>query len=190
MKTIKMLLSVFQWIKFVFFVRKLKKVIQAEVLRIPTFKEGAIQLLFAPKCDEADMMMFGIGRDCERKFIFPARFGYSHTRPAGYRGSDEAECDCSGYAALKIQGAAYAVKHKLGDSSEDMPDENVTWGRENDPGCICYVIYDLRDKEFMRIYVSVSGADSDEDKACAKAARPVIFNWCLRYNKKIVSISQ
>ncbi len=166
-----------QWLQFILLVRRLKNAVQREVARIPDFKHGAIQFLFVPKSKKADRMMFAIGRDCERKFIFPSRDGYGHTRPAGFRGSDEAECDCSGYASLKIQGAAFALKHGCGSKSQDMPNTEVTWGRECDPGAICYQVFTRKGKDYMRLYCAVSGASSQEDQKCAEAAGPVLSRW-------------
>lgn len=177
--------SIFQWFQFIKLVQDLKKAVQAEVAKIADFNHGAIQFLFVPNCEKADRMMFGIGQDCERKFIFPARPGYGHTRPAGYRGNREKECDCSGYAALKIQGAAFAYKNKLGNLSQDMSSTYLTWGRENDPGAIVYGVFDDKSKPYMRVYVGVSGADSDEDQKCAAAARPIVVRFCLKRHMNI-----
>lgn len=165
-----------QWLQFILLVRRLKNAVQKEIARIPDFKHGAIQFLFVPKCKKADRMMFAIGRDCERKFIFPSRDGYGHTRPSGFRDSEESECDCSGYAALKIQGAAFALKNGYGSKSQDMPDADITWGRENDPGAICFLVF-KKARLFMRVYVAVSGASGQEDQKCAEAAGPILSRW-------------
>ena len=177
--------SIFQWLQFIKLIHDLKKAVQTAIAKIPDFKHGAVQFLFVPNCEKANRMMFGIGMDCERKFIFPARPGYGHTRPAGYRGNREKECDCSGYAALKIQGAAFAYKNHMGNRSQDMSTTYLTWGRENDPGAVCYALFDYKSKPFMRLYVGVSGADGNEDQECAANARPVIVKWGLKRHLNI-----
>ncbi|MDR1032632.1 MAG: hypothetical protein LBL84_01320, partial [Candidatus Nomurabacteria bacterium] len=91
---------------YVDFVHGIKNAVQAEIAKIDDFVNGAVRILIVPKCHEADEWLGGLGMDCERDFVFPATPGGSHTRPNGWRGDDDGECDCSGYAALKIQGAA------------------------------------------------------------------------------------
>ncbi len=181
----QLLSEIFKWIRFVLFIQRLKTAIQQAVVKIPDFKEGAIQFLFVPKCKASDRMMFGIGLGCERKFIFAARQGFSHTRPAGYRGTNKDECDCSGDAAAKIQGAAYAYKNDYGYRSSDMPASCIIPGRDNSPGAVCYAIFDGDNREYMRLYIGVSGAYGEENETCATAAAPIIRAWCNR-NGKIV----
>lgn len=167
---------------------KIVDAIQEEIAKIPEFDNGAIRLLFVPKCNEAANKIGGFGLHCELGLSFPVKKGSSHTRPAGWRGdSSESECDCNGYAALKIGGCAYAIKNGFGYRSRDMPTSAVTWGRENDPGCVAYDIcyisrFGVADSSkpsiYVRIYISVSGATGEEDERCALAAGVIIRQWC------------
>lgn len=167
--------------------RNIVNAVQAEVAKIPDFENGAIRLLFVPKCSEAVKYLCGFGKDCEPDLVFPAKEGGKHVRPAGFRGSNEPECDCYGYTAIKIGGCAYAVKHDLGRRSSDMPEDAITWGRVNDKGCVAYdVSYANRlgisdnppYKHYFRLYVAVSGAEGEEDEQCALAASNVLQKWC------------
>jgi hypothetical protein len=170
--------------------REIVRAVRAEAAKIPDFDNGAIRLLFAPKCAEAEHWLGDNGVDetvCETDFGYVIKKGFGHTRPNGWRGEDDGECDCYGYAALKIAGCAYAIKHGLGHRSSDMPAEAVTWGRENDPGCVGYCVEISSErtyggggqfKPYLRVYVSVSGATSEEDERCALAAGVVIERWC------------
>jgi|GEM_PF-1836218 len=165
--------------------------VQAEIEKIPDFNSGAIRLQFAPKCDEAAENITGFGLLCELGLSFPVKVGASYTRPAGWRGnSSEPECDCNGYAALKIGGCTYAIKNGFGYRSRNMPTCAVTWGRENDPGCVAYDICAIprmgnssnsavyKPLTYVRIYISVSGATGEEDEQCALASGNVIQKWC------------
>jgi hypothetical protein len=170
--------------------RRIVNAVQAEAGKIPDLDNGAIRLLFVPKCGTADGYFGHFGLDCELGLVFPIKEGASHTRPAKWRGKeDRKECNCSGYAELKIQGCAYAHNHDLGQRSCDMPEEAVTWGRTNDRGCVVYDVY-TTDTESLsvadnptpmhafRVYVAVSGATGDEDEQCALAAGYALQWWC------------
>lgn len=170
--------------------------VQADIATVPDWECGAIHLLIVPKCDEARRFIGGPAGNPEIEFTFPAKPGFSHTRPAGWRG-DPDECDCAGYAKLKTQGTAYAFKHGYGYRSRDMPDSAVTWGRENDAGGIVFVIKHQvgetalmgqvvrvppKTTDFMRIYVSSSGADSLEDESASMSAKAPLDAWCSKYS--------
>lgn len=169
-------------------VRRIISEIQAEAAKIPDFDDGAIRLLFVPKCNVAVDYLGGFGTDCEIDFGFPIKEGANHTRPAKWRGDeDREECGCYGYAALKIEGCAYALRNNLGRRSCDMPEENETWGRANDRGCVVYEIFiterfGIADasppKPYFRLYVAVSGATGDEDERCALTAGNILQQWC------------
>jgi len=166
--------------------RNIVNAIQTEVEKIPGFDNGAIRLLFVPKCPEAVEYLCGFGKDCELDLVFPAKKGGKHVRPAGFRGSNEPECDCYGDTATKVGGCAYARKKGYGRYSSDMPEKAITHGRTNDKGCIVFDIY-ITDKtetkvsplpiDYFRLYVAVSGAMGDEDEQCALAACDVLQQW-------------
>lgn len=168
--------------------RSIVDAIQAEAVKVPDFDNGAIRLLFVPKCETAVDFLGNFGPDCEIDLGFPIKKGASHTRPAKWRGDvDRKECDCYGYAALKIEGCAYALRNNLGRHSCDMPEEAETWGRASDKGCVVYDIsivkgfwftYNPSLKHYFRLYVAVSGALGDEDERCALAAGDVLQQWC------------
>jgi len=169
--------------------RNIVNAVQAEAAKVPGFDYGAIRLLFVPKIDMAEKFVGGFGLDCEMGLIYPIKLGASHTRPAQ---GDEKECDCSGYAALKIQGCAYALKNGLGRKSGDMPESAETWGRASDKGCVVYEISmklllkdcspsGIGSVSLLRLYVSVSGADSIDDERCAFVAGDIIRQWCYEY---------
>ena len=169
-------------------VKKIVDAVQAQAKKILNFDNGAIRLLFVPKCGMADDFLGGFGPNCEIDFGFPIKKGTSHIRPAKWRGKeDRKECDCYGIAALKIAGCAFALRNNLGRRSSDMPTYAITLGRINDRGCVVYEIfisnrYGIPDhppyRDYMRIYVAVSGAMGDEDEQCALAAGRVIQQWC------------
>lgn len=111
--------------------------------------------------------------------------GGPKTRSSGWRGdSDRDEVACAGYAALKLEGCAYAVVHGFGRYSDDMPAEFETDGRVNSRGAMCFDIYPPEDEDgiitddqlaegerpWLRIYIAVSGATGPEDKWCAYQA--------------------
>jgi hypothetical protein len=176
--------------KFTFqdLVRDIVEAVQTEIAKISDFDNGAIRLLFVPKCDKAVGFFGGFGRHCEIDLGFPVREGASHTRAAKWRGKeDRKECDCYGYAALKIEGCAYALRNNLGRRSCDMPEEAETWGRASDQGCVVYDIFitdrfgigdNSSPEHYFRLYVSVSGAMGDEDERCALAASSILQTWC------------
>lgn len=168
--------------------RRLVTTIQTEAAKITDFDNGAIRLLFVPKCETAVNYLGGFGIDCEIDFGFPIKQGASHTRPAKWRNKeDREECDCYGYAALKIEGCAYALRNDLGRRSCNMPESAETWGRASDQGCVVYDIFiverfgpadDPQLKHYFRLYVAVSGATGEEDEQCALASSEVLQQWC------------
>lgn len=158
--------------------------VQSEAAKIPGFDNGAIRLLFVPKCPAGERFLGGFGPNCEIDFGFPIKEGASHIRPAT---EDDKECDCYGYAALKIEGCAYALRNDLGRRSCDMPESAETWGRASDQGCVVYDIFitevfgiadSSKPKPYFRLYVAVSGATGKEDEQCALAARDILQQWC------------
>lgn len=110
--------------------------------------------------------------------------GNPKTRAAGWRGDpNNPEVACAGYAALKLEGCAYAVIHDYGYCSDDMPEEFVTDGRVNSRGAVCFDIFPYQidngiipdekadiEPPCLRLYVAVSGATGEEDKYCAYQA--------------------
>jgi hypothetical protein len=165
----------------------IKNAVQAEVAKINAhndFENGAIRVLIVPKCPGANEWFGGLD-GCEYDFVFHATPGGSHTRPAGWRDTNEDELDCSGSSALQIQGAAYALKHEFGDTSSSMPESAITRGRSRDTGCVVtsvgrYIYTDniIRGIEiFMRVYVSVSGGTGTENEHCACAGINYIYQW-------------
>jgi hypothetical protein len=176
-------------------VQEIVQAVRLEVAKVPNFDNGAIRILLVPKCADTEHWLGDHGVDetiCEHDFGYVIKKGASHTRPNGWRGEDDGECDCYGYAALKTAGCSYAIKHGLGYRSSDCPNEAVTWGRENDAGCVGYDVSRVYThghaehvccEPYLRVYISVSGASSDEDELCALAGGVAIEQWC---NKDLV----
>lgn len=166
-------------------VKEITNAVQEEAKKVPGFDNGAIRILFSPKCSAANSFLGEFTPKCELDFGYPIKPGGSHTRPAD---ENQDECDCYGYAALKIGGCVYALKNNLGRRSSDMPNEAETWGRTNDRGCIVYDIYytsrfgpaddDPIPDHYLRLYVAVSGASGEEDERCALAAGNILQEWC------------
>ncbi len=174
----------------------LRDAIRAEIATIDDFKEGAIMLSFVVKSDIANEFLdYPCGYKSEDNvdvdFVYSARPNSPKTRHNGFRGMTDGEVACRGYAALKIEGCCYAVRNGFGRRSCDMPDEAITWGRENDRGAVCFDInlenpgYFMdgngddheHDPLILRIYIAVSGASGAEDERCAMAAAPVLEAW-------------
>lgn len=168
-------------------VSNIANAVQSEAAKIPGLENGAIRILFVAKC-KAAVNYLGFGPQCEIDFGYPIKEGASHTIPAK---KDQAECDCYGYAALKIGGCSYAVRNNLGRRSCDMPVSAETYGRTNDRGCVVYDVLitevsGIADKQkpklYFRIYIAVSGATSEEDEQCALAAGDILRSWCKESN--------
>jgi hypothetical protein len=67
-----------------------------------------------------------------------------------------------------------------------MPLDAITWGRERDAGCVVFTVdhvfvYGYTEnvglETYMRVYVAVSGASSEEDERCAVAGGEFIRQW-------------
>lgn len=169
-------------------IRNIVNAVQLEATKIPDFDNGAIRLLLVPQCGLAVDYIGGFGIDCEVDLGFPIKKGGNRTRPAKWRGDeDRKECGCYGYAALKIEGCAYALRNHLGRRSSDMPESAETWGRTNSRGCVVYDIFiterfgitdSSKPKPYFRLYVAVSGATGEEDEQCALAASGILQQWC------------
>lgn len=170
--------------------KNLRNAIRGEAATIPDFKTGAIVLSFVVKSDGGNQFLGGFcdegDSNVDVDLTYSIRPGSPKTRPNGFRGNTEGEVACRGYAALKIEGCAYAVRNNLGRRSCDMPDEAISWGRENDRGAVCFDIMrqkPLRGCElFLRLYVAVSGASGKEDERCALAAGNVLKEWAKAAN--------
>lgn len=160
----------------------LRDAIRAEAAKITDFEEGAMVLSFVVKSEDANEFLGGFSdpedSNVDIDFTYGIRRRSPKTRKNGFRGRTDGEVACRGYAILKIEGCAYAVRNNLGRRSCDMPDEAVAWGRENDRGAVCFdIMYDDADGEdnlFLRLYVAVSGASGEEDERCAMAAHRVL----------------
>lgn len=162
----------------------LRNAIRTRATTIPDFKTGAIMLSFVVKSDDGNQFLGGFcGEDdsnVDVDLVYSIRPNSAKTRPNGFRGMTDGEVACRGYAALKIEGCAYAVRNNLGRRSCDMPDEAISYGRENDRGAVCFDIVrqDFNNREpFLRLYVAVSGASGKEDEWCAMAAGDVLKDW-------------
>lgn len=162
--------------KFNNLARTMVTAIQGRVAQTEGFKEGAIRLLFVGKCPEADEFLGGFGPDCEVDLIFPAKPGFSHTRPAI---NGEPECDCSGRAAAKIQASAFALKHDFGNLSRDVLKSDQADGRLCEPGGVAIeVLQNDTEDVFMRIYIGVDGAIFPGDnERCAVVGQGAFVDW-------------
>lgn len=166
--------------------------------QIDSFAEGAIAIRYVAKSPAiagwlGGHNVGGIGvpsgiendPDVDLDLIYSVVPGGRKTRAAGWRGDPSRyEVACAGYAALKLEGCAYAVVHGYGHYSDDMPAEFNTDGRVNGRGSVCFDIYPPEDEygiisddqlaegehPWLRIYIAVSGATGPEDKWCAYQA--------------------
>lgn len=170
------------------------EVIQAKAATVPDFNNGAIRILMVPKNPFAEEWLGGFslpGSPCEIDFGYVIKKGGSHVRPAGWRGNPEkGEVDTYGYAALKVEAAAYVVKNGLGYRSADLPADAVIPGRKASQGC---VVFEVSSKLsgystglVLRVYVAVSGGTGEEDELCAMAVESVLDGWCDRSSKGLV----
>lgn len=166
--------------------------------RIDSFAEGAIAVRYIAKSPAVAKWLgdynagaIGVPSDIEHDpnvdvdLVYSVVPGAPKTRAPGWRGDpNRYEVACAGYAALKLEGCAYAVIHGHGRYSDDMPTEANTDGRVNSRGAVCFDVYFPEDKNgiitddqlvkgehpWLRIYVAVSGATGPEDKWCAYQA--------------------
>lgn len=166
--------------------------------QIDSFDEGTIAVRYVAKSPSIAGWLGGhnvgaIGKsggiesdpNVDLDLVYPVVPGGRKTRAPGWR-NDPNRCEvaCAGYAALKLEGCAYAVVHGYGRCSDDMPAECETDGRVNGRGAICFDLYPPEDEKgiiaddqlaegeqpWLRIYIAVSGATGPEDKWCAYQA--------------------
>lgn len=181
----------------------LRNTIRARAATIPDFETGAIMLSFVVKSDDGNQFLGGFCEEGDSNvdvdLIYSVRPNSPKTRPNGFRGMTDGEVACRGYAALKIEGCAYAVRNNLGRRSCDMPDEAISWGRENDRGAVCFdimrcleiynssysTLLETHDPDlFLRVYIAVSGASGKEDEWCALAAADALKEWACSQQSK------
>ncbi len=178
---------------------KILVAIRKKALEIPVFKEtknGAIRILTRPLCNEANDWIEGTSIftdrltdivDLEKTYnILP---GGSHIITGVYDGVEQ-NVDCYAYSALKIAHCSLMVDKGIGlESGLGLPLDNLYLTEDNGYaahyGAICVEInrpaeykfasgYDKDHLGFLRIFVCVSGAKSEEDRDCAFAAIDVI----------------
>lgn len=163
--------------------------------QIDSFDEGAIAVRYIAKSPSiagwlGEHNVGAIGKpggveqdpNVDLDLVYSVIPGGPKTRTPGWRGDpNHREIACAGYAALKLEGCAYAVVHGYGRCSDDMPAKFNTDGRINSRGSICFDLYPPEDENgiitndqlaedehpWLRLYVAVSGATGPEDKWCA-----------------------
>lgn len=168
------------------------------VSKTPNFREGAIAIRFVSKSLNSHNWLFGTNDfmtpedDIDVDFMFSAVPSAPKTRPAGWNNdSGNLEVACAGCVMLRLEACAYAVSHNLGRCSENLPEMGKAYGRDEDPGAVCYDIFytddnflipsTLADQNrssglLLRIYIGVHGAEFPaQDKKCALAAGQTIL---------------
>lgn len=147
--------------------------------QIRDFKQGAIVLRYIP----APEAIGWFGPNVYVNLTYSIVPDGTTTRAAGWRGNpDNPEIDCARDAALKLEGCAFAVAHKHGRCSDDLPDDAVADNMSNDSGAVCFdLIHNERgnpsteDRLYLRLFISVSGATGEENKYCAYQAMQTLM---------------
>lgn len=155
------------------------------------FTKGCIRIMMVPLCSEASEWIGGISRYypaisgqendiCEQEFVFAIVPGGSHTIQYVCDDGHTEPVDCYAYSALKIAYLSWKRKFNAKVADDNIPEslEHHEFQRQrqyrvpgngytDDPGAI-YTTVSYEGSDFMRIYISVSGAQSgNDDESCA-----------------------
>ncbi len=185
----------------------IRDTVREEAKKVPKFVEsgnGAIRILAYPLNKDADKWLGGFG-EFNRRFNPNAGVGIGYNdipdyeltfaiTPGGSRvikgvwDGVEQTVDCYAFSALKIAHCSRAQDDEAGlcsgltlkDAEYLTPDNGYGPYR----GAICFEIKQGL-KDYLLLYVCVSGADSADDEKCAAAAIPVIEEFFLKEGFRI-----
>jgi hypothetical protein len=156
--------------------------VQTEAKKVTGFNHGALKILIITKCGLATTYLkaFGTNPKIDLGFVI----GKGFMRPAGWRGYESnKELDCNANAAINIA----LLDRSLDEFDQRHSSENTAWGPVVKGGCAAFDIFiSERDshlelsgpKPYLRILISVSGAEDEENEVCALAARKALNHLC------------
>jgi hypothetical protein len=149
-------------------------------LGVDGFEHGAVNLALVALSDYGTEFLGVPEQGCEVSFV--SKVGDSRHRPAGTVWDEHGGAvNCGAYTALQVGGAYYAISHGLGNCSDDMPTGIEIPGCSNRAGCVAVDIYrpvgSMTREKLLRIFVAISGASSEVDKACALSAVEAVTTY-------------
>ncbi len=184
-------------LKYQNLLQRIRNGVRDEAWKVPAFREsgnGCIRITLVPLSELAEAWLGGGLSDfgnfpevnvrdvCEREFIYSIRPGGSHT--IQWKDPEDGHVEpvsCYAYSAMKVAFTAWEQKffrERLleGASPADTEVEaeyraELTYrtevnGWSNHKGPV-YATVTLDGEDFLRIYVCVSGAESEQDEQCA-----------------------
>ena len=193
-------------------VKDIRDAIRAKAQDVPKFRDegnGCIRILFYPCCKEADEHFDGLS-DYRSGDIVDYEYAIALTRGGRRVSTDntadggEYSVDCYGYSAMKIAHCSHAQDIDAGLLSGIVDDSSLTeeCGYGPHPGALCVEVKRINttwdtdgiislesERDYLNIYICVSGADSLSDLRCAFEAVGVIVDFFASepYSYKFVS---
>ena len=177
-------------------VKEIRDAVRRKAQDIPKFRNegnGAIRILAYPMYQEADEWLGGLSEfrkefnPCagtsrgyndivDYEYTFAIAPGGSRVMTGEWDGVKQ-KVDCYAYSALKIADCSRSQDEGRGLMSGIVTEDK--YRREDNGygpyrGALCFEVYSSPHRLFCYLYVCVSGAESDEDLECTKAAISVV----------------